>query len=252
MIRHPALSLRRGLDKYHQTVKKRLAGIRVERVRNRVVRDTWLEYNFGWAPLIHDISDAHHELTTGRDFWLEPLKGIGKYREISGGQYTANLIGALNCRIDYQQITETSVRYLGAVSASKHTPPSLMDAWGFRSEDFLPTVWELIPYSFLVDYFTNIGDLVSTMSEGPVRLAWGCKTQRGERKLVQTSGSVFKTTGNFGVASGSCGGFMSSYTSFARSRVFAVDVGVYDFTFKLPGFQSKKWLNIGALARLRR
>lgn len=252
MIRHPALSLRRGIDRYGMAVKKRLTRTKRYADRLKVVQDTWLEYNFGWAPFVHDITDAYNELVTGRSFWLEPVKGFSKFTDRSGGQYITNLLGTLNCRIDYQSTTETSVRYLGAVRADRHSPPSLMDAWGFRPEDFLPTVWELIPYSFLVDYFTNIGDIISAMSEGPVSLAWGCKTSRGERKLTQTGGYLFKTAGTIGTVKGSCSGFQSTYTTFARVSVSNVSVGVSDFGFKLPEFQSKKWLNIGALAQLRR
>lgn len=32
---------------------------------------------------------------------------------------------------------------------------------GLTIQEFVPTVWELIPYSFVVDYFTNIGDVVN-------------------------------------------------------------------------------------------
>jgi hypothetical protein len=31
---------------------------------------------------------------------------------------------------------------------------------GFQFRDFVPTVWELIPYSFVSDYFVNIGDIL--------------------------------------------------------------------------------------------
>jgi hypothetical protein len=34
---------------------------------------------------------------------------------------------------------------------------------GFDLRSFVPTVWELVPYSFIVDYFSNVGDCLMAL-----------------------------------------------------------------------------------------
>jgi hypothetical protein len=111
-------------------------------------------------------------------------------------------------------------------------------------------VYNLIPYSFLVDYFTNIGDILAASCFGRVNLSWGCRTKRGER-MVSGQTRVFSSSLSI-VGSGSSSGlFTDSYTSFERNPVNYVTVGVSDFHFRVPGFDSLKWANIAGLANIR-
>lgn len=256
MIRRPASAIRNGLNAYHSDVKKRLRGVRTTSKKNSVVGSTWLEYQFGWLPLVHDISDAYDLLKNGvremtiisssfHDTAMDRLESSTSFVSGGGCQYRYN-VGSKST---------ASVRYLGAVSAESFSPPGLADAWGFRLQDVLPTIWELIPYSFLVDYFTNIGEIVAAASEGKVTLAWGCKTSRFQQvnKIVGAKPILQPNTAT-ATFEGACSPFVfsSSYTSFTRNRIAAVSVGVSDINFDIPGMSSKKWLNIAALASLRR
>jgi hypothetical protein len=44
--------------------------------------------------------------------------------------------------------------------------------FGLSPEEFVPTVWELLPWSFLVDYFTNIGDILEAGATDTSTVAW--------------------------------------------------------------------------------
>lgn len=77
MIRRPGQSLRRGLDDYVKSVTKRTRRAKRSSL-NRIVGDTWLEYVFGWAPLISDIQSAGSALNRR----LERFQG--SYTKISG------------------------------------------------------------------------------------------------------------------------------------------------------------------------
>jgi hypothetical protein len=115
----------------------------------------------------------------------------------------------------------------------------------------------LIPYSFLVDYFTNIGKVIDGASSGIVRLAWGCRTAWQVKKTSYEAvrldqdwlkGNTGPNDTSSGYASG--GGEFHSWSIYGRSSVDAISTGLRDVQFKLPG-SNTKWLNIGALAAVR-
>lgn len=256
MIRNPAAALRRGVDNYCEAARRRARKVKNHNRRegvHRVLRETWLEYSFGWAPLYGDIEDAVTILAGLSKTWGVNITGkaevsskdVGLFTVAPGGAYPHVVVG-------FDGFDRTFARYKGRVDASVSIPPTTRHRWGLRSEDFWPTVWELIPYSFLVDYFTNIGDVISHASQGTVTLAWGCKTLRGERSRTQVSSGLRMPLGIIGTYGGSSHGFKSYYKHFIRSPINSVSVGVSDLAFEVPGFGSKKWLNIGALFRQRR
>jgi hypothetical protein len=129
---------------------------------------------------------------------------------------------------------------------------------GVRARDFLPAVWEAIPYSFLIDYFTNIGDIIEAVSFPLTGIAWGSITFRNhsirsvERVAVDPDalGVVFPQDGSNKVFS-----FKPFFVEWDRKYVDrAVWNGSYipSFRFEIPGTKNwKKYFNIAALARLR-
>jgi hypothetical protein len=147
------------------------------------------------------------------------------------------------------------VRYRGAVVA-ENSPPSFPEQLGLSWSNLLPTVWELIPYSFLVDYFTNVGSVIDGISTGVVSLAWGCRSEVREslsristelaRVSLDTNPGQGRWSGNVHGA-----GLIGQNRYVNRQSVNVISLGIGDFQFKLPGV-STKWLNIGALADLRR
>jgi hypothetical protein len=256
MIRRPAQALREGINRYYSTVKKRL---KRSKNKHRTVRDTWLEYNYGWAPLVSDIEDIAKLATLDPFRVSKPIRGLGgsAWNAESGEVNRApnSIGGPLFWTARYRTVNQVSIQYLGAVCA-ENTPPSFPEQLGLSWSNVLPTIWELIPYSFLVDYFTNVGKVIEGISTGPIWLAWGCKTTRLDSKA--TYETLFRpdiTTAGYGSTKWS--GYVSGhgttgrYFEMRREAIEKVSVGITDFTFKLPG-SNTKWLNIAALARLRR
>jgi hypothetical protein len=134
-----------------------------------------------------------------------------------------------------------------------------LENWGFSPDNFVPTIYNLIPWSFLVDYFSNIGDVIDAMSIRNVGLAWGCKTTRqqvdwridyAQPVAVATDPNFFK---DIRVETFTRKDPVSKATVFSRERISDVTVGVTDISFRIPGVDNpRKWLNIAALASLRR
>jgi len=152
--------------------------------------------------------------------------------------------------VDFVTKGVVTARYKGAVTATV-SPPTFAEQAGFSLSNFLPTVWNLIPYSFLVDCFTNIGQVIDGASLGTVYLSWGCKTIRRVRSRDIARSNATCVNGLNPRAYISASGGHSEWVVFQRSAVSAVTVGLSDLSFRVPGIGSTKWLNIAALAHLR-
>jgi hypothetical protein len=126
----------------------------------------WLEYSFGWVPFLKDIDDALQA------YW-DKLEEERVVRISEGGKdfYSYNdaqwlytwpgISSAARVRVHGLHRQTSIVRYKGAVKAQAVTTYKDRAArWGFTPSEFVPTAWELLPWSFLVDYFVNIGEVL--------------------------------------------------------------------------------------------
>lgn len=215
----------------------------------KVISESWLEYSYGWRPLVSDVKSGAEALA---QFNVAP-KTIShvlvhkRARNSDGSGYQNTRVtggyGNLAYSFNVQQWTETDVWVYGGVDISSGlNTESAARLASLTWSDVLPTVWELIPYSFLVDYFTNVGDVISAATFNYSRLNyWGISTlvKRG----VILDGYV--PTPGPGQTCGSDKGQSSAYIhSFTREVSPSL---LPTLEFKLPGVGSMKWLNIAAL-----
>lgn len=250
MIKSPAKALRSSIDDYLSHLKK---GRRGSRQRKReFLADSWLEYSFGWAPFVSDINDAL-EYTSKRQTQLAKkqffVSGSG---EASDSDSSVFDFGSTAWKAQWTNIHTYSAgcRYFAAISAEANlSRVTVQSSLGLSPRHFVPTLWELMPWSFLIDYFTNIGDVISAASQGSVRFAWG----------YQTTGlsSAFSTRAHGVYVQPPSNYFFYSHdphlgrTEALRrvvSRQSIASVPVPSVSFEIPG-SSLKWLNIAALAK---
>lgn len=176
MLRRPLSSLRDGMMHYtrraltHRSNWKK--GLISLSEANKALTGTWLEYSLGWLPLVGSINDAHTALIK---LTQDPklIRVYGKFEdEISGSSSTQAVLPDNSDRF-YSIGTTVTITVQKSVykGVFKYRPdrevPDTRDfhtRMGLTIQEFVPTVWELIPYSFVVDYFTNIGDVANYAS----------------------------------------------------------------------------------------
>lgn len=203
MIKNPAQGFRRGLDDYLDTVKKRARSRKTpggrrpsKRSLRRMVADTWLEKAFGWDPLLNDVRTAAETLARRKHEWRRETVKI----RAGGSDYSSTCVNpaqglyAFLADLHWHQTrSEVNVKYYGVVKREVYNDYTWdMDLFGFNPRSFVPTVWELIPYSFLVDYFTNIGDIINAYAFNSSKLAWCNKGVRKHAHLIATWRNNYK------------------------------------------------------------
>lgn len=256
-IKHPAQSLRRGIGFYLDQLKR--AGRKIpKRHRPRFVRDTWLEYMFGWRPLINDVHDAINALYASR-----VVKPIFQMVKTGGGAGQDPIVyrhvdrsAAYGFFVSYDVVIQAScnIRYQGVYrSTGAGVAKPSMSSFGLSAWEFVPTLWELIPYSFLVDYFTNVGGIIASWSYRSLGTDWVAKNVKWERSAITDNinfhwaPDYFDPAGYDHWIEGHPG--VSVVTERKVLRVPEVIVSTPSLELHVPGMTSLKWINILALSK---
>lgn len=252
MIRHPARALRNGMSSYLSALKR--GGRRLPKSkRESFVRKTWLEYSFGWKPLINDIDgaiSAFYKSRSARPIF-EMVKGTGRDEAVSDTPGAVQIdVGAGHQLVhDHHREEEVFVKYFG-IQRSDGRGVADSHSYGFKPEEFVPTVWELIPYSFLVDYFTNIGGILSSWSYRFVRNGWTAKTVRTSYRYNSANATIIPVFTTYPQATymHETGGSPGSafYEAVSVQRIPNVVPGLPTLELRVPG-RWDQWVNIVAL-----
>lgn len=150
----------------------------------------WLSYQFGWAPMLRDLQKFY-------DTWRNASKKLDRLRKYNGryerrgGTVAANSETYASSTACYFGPTLSSVFYPGYQptpsypvvhreyrvwfeAAYKYWIPGIgTPAWEANATRQLyglsltpSVVWELVPWSWLIDWFTNLGDVISNLDDG--------------------------------------------------------------------------------------
>lgn len=122
--------------------------------------DALLEYRFGWAPLVKDVSNAVGTLTRGLPSFLVKGTASGK------GSWSNNPVktgsGGLHV------VEEHSLQYVChwlLRARVRGFDPNLSLANELGLVNPVSVAWELVPFSFVVDYFVNVGEYLNGFTD---------------------------------------------------------------------------------------
>lgn len=186
MIRHP-LS---GIIRKNRSATRQFNAIqRLYRSKparlNDALEKAYLQWTYGVSPLINDIQAV---MDSCKRLFEEPVvKRISVTIPIPDGKvassaYLDNYIefGTQCIGFHSETVVKGSLRLVGALKHVKSpaSPEKFRELNGLRVRDIVPAAWELAPYSFLVDYFVNLGDVIGGVFTDTSGLVYTCESVR--------------------------------------------------------------------------
>lgn len=119
--------------------------------------NNWLEFHFGWTPLIEDIYNTLDVFNDPSKWFGLQKAGARDYLDFDAGWDFGSVIrkGHGSGYIDVTQ----GARISGIKNIHTHT----LEALGLINPASL--VWEVVPFSFVVDWFVNVGDYIRSYTD---------------------------------------------------------------------------------------
>lgn len=130
-------------------VKGRNIGYSYTRLAN-----DWLEARYGWRTLVFDImslNKAIRNLNSSRQRYSEK-----RGTQTSNTENVASVTSAPPSLVDHNRYDKVTVGLRGSVTADIEVPQFQFNP--------LQTAWELVPFSFVVDWFLTVGKTISAAS----------------------------------------------------------------------------------------
>jgi hypothetical protein len=259
MIRNPAQGLRNILDAYVSNAKrmKRQRPHQTPKEWKKNLGSAWLEYAFGIVPLVSDIKSI--AATYNRMFELPRFVAVEGYgredQSIPSRSFNNQLTTAVPADPNYfpklllsRKSTDVAkAKFRGFVRQDCHaTPAGAAVLAGFDPYQFIPAAWELLPWSFLIDYFSNIGDVLETSVVDQSKIAW-----TNVSVIVKQTSTFYCTVAPKGFQQGSdveVDGKASTATATRHNvaRSTPASLGVPTIQLELPGLPAQ-WANMTAL-----
>jgi hypothetical protein len=230
----------------------------------QIVASSYLEYSFGLKPLISDTEDLAKALAR----WQYEATGESRTRTRAVGRgidevtdaYTVQRAHGMGLVFDVTTRTHTEhrVQYIAGLDASAMAAfgsnDRLLQLCGFNPANWIPAAWEVVPWSWLFDYFFNIQDILQSGVTSTAGVKWISKavTQVTTREIyatlnqglsreraMQTYGYVYGYSG-----SGSPSSLKRIRTTLSRS--VPLSLGIVPLTVSYPT-DMKKYANMVAV-----
>ena len=245
--------LQRYLNRQRQTLRHyRRGGLSFGKATDRVT-DEWLQFSFGVTPLISDANDVANFYNNN---WNEPKVGFVPLSAKAGAESADPPIYRESFYPDFWKLSHTdkvgqqvTIKLRSAFTA--HAGPGQAAAiLGSSYRDFVPALWELLPWSFFLDYFLNIGDILDAWSYASVFPEGVQQTTIWLRETSSTgwtwhflpSAPSFLTP----VGGSISGGVIQKVKTIDRVKLSALPIPTLQVS---TGLSYKRWANLLALSR---
>lgn len=134
--------------------------------RSKNFANTWLEYHFGWEPLVKDMWSAIDFLQ--KPIPLGRIKARGRRVPLDRSSldytFSGNFFGTYSWTTNLNFFKGWIGAEVGGTVSVTNPNLYLANRLGLANPAVI--AWELVPYSFVVDWFVNVGDFLKSFSDG--------------------------------------------------------------------------------------
>lgn len=194
--------------------------------RQAVVKElsgAWLETTYGLLPLLSDVANVAEAIARFQHDSV-PLRVMGRGSYLTEAvSSTTDKVMSIRMNTLIKRSTEHRVQYTAGLDFSSvafGSAERLRGLLGISLSEFVPTLWELTPWSFLVDYFTNVGDVINAATTDTSKVTWISRAETTMTKYRQTTDFSNERSPGYGIANSVVRRslFEAQRTTFVRSN----------------------------------
>lgn len=219
MIRDPIGNIKdfiqwiRGSKRYRNSPAKNLGSF---------ISGEWLRYRYGIAPLVGSVNGIMKAIKNEKTSKRKTARGYAKI------DYPTNtmtpIVTGYSWSTSTQGCTASGYVQVRAGVLYEHTFDLGM-RYGFYGSEIPSAAWELVPYSFVADWFVNAGDFIRAITpRASVNYLADWTTTIDYRKFARYESSAPKTVSNWSISDTRYG--WQTTETLTKSRSPGVSVGV--------------------------
>lgn len=177
MIKTRALSAVNLLKPWEANRKKSMRTRSSVKDHMRDMGRAYLELKFGWDQLTRDVNGGINVLNQHYADFVN-VRGDGSETTTSSIQFSTSQNGPMLYDNTVMTTWESSVRYQGAVRVYRVGNAGLLQGAGLMPSNWVPTLYNLLPWTWMIDYFTNLGSVVNAVCFNSADVTWAQQTVR--------------------------------------------------------------------------
>lgn len=165
-----------------------------------ILAATWLETSFGLWPLLSDAETAAETLARWvsevdiAPQWRSKIQSRGEDLKSSSayaGEFQLPPSSKQKYLLFTKKVTTRRVQYTVGLSAPPMAPPGTLERlaqlYGITPANVVPAAYEAIPWSWLLDYFTNVQEILESVFTSTAQVKWICLTESQKTELYYTT-----------------------------------------------------------------
>lgn len=156
LLRHPIRDAKKAL----RLTRKQMRTPEGRKAILDKANDFWLEGRYGWRPFVYDVMSWFDARSTPKFHRYTARKRIK--RETTWSTYTGSA-GNVNLGAIRTKSAHTLKTIFRAGQLAEYSPRVDGYAQSFGLYDVVGAAWDLIPYSFVYDWFCNLGDALKSL-----------------------------------------------------------------------------------------
>jgi len=154
--------------------------------------DAWLNWSFGISPTLGAIDDMlasvdkfRNETHTTRDYGISATDWTSSVSSTTSGSLGFNV--AIQGTFVHQYSCKVTAAWNTRFASGNNY--TMAKHLGFDISSVIPTAWELLPYSWLIDYFTTAGSFLEDNFQAPM----GSSKYICQNTLLRVTGVYYYT-----------------------------------------------------------
>jgi hypothetical protein len=161
-------------------------------MRRMTPAEAWLTYRYGIMPFVHDVTTIVNGLKLPIGVRRDTSRDQRSIRDLGSSMVDAFFTNKYYFQLSCVTQDEIVVR---GMSVDEHVA-NFRDNLGFSTKGLLTVPWDLIPFSFVLDWFVNLGDFLKAYAPSPgYKTIGACITTE---RTIRTTYTSVNTTWNAG------------------------------------------------------